>query len=265
MKSNRANHTPTLLTNGKVLLTGGDSTNLVNGSSYSSELYNPTTGTCSYSGSMITSRYYHTATLLPNGMVLVTGGVNANSNALSSCELYNPSTGTWRSTGSMASSRKYHTATLLANGNVLVTGGENVNNSVLSSNELYNPSTGIWSSTGSMSNHRLGHTATLLSNGKILVTGGYGGISINGIISSCELYNPTTGTWANTVSMANSRETHTASLLSNGNVLVTGGVNNSQIYLKSCELFNPSSNSTGALRSNGIIPSQSYSNNLYQW
>ena len=71
-------------------------------------------------GSMATARCLHTATLLPNGKVLVAGGVDG---VLSSAELYDPASGTWSATGSMGTARDYHTATLLPNGQVLVAGG----------------------------------------------------------------------------------------------------------------------------------------------
>ncbi len=85
--------------------------------------------------SLITARYYHTATPLANGLVLVAGGYNGG--VLSSCEIYNPLTGAWTATGSLNTERQYHTATLLANGLVLVAGG--YNGGVLSSCEIYNP------------------------------------------------------------------------------------------------------------------------------
>jgi len=74
-------------------------------------------------GSLTTARYGHTATLLPNGKVLVAGGVSGAIATLGSSELYDPATGVWSTTGSMATARAYHTATLLPNGKVLVAGG----------------------------------------------------------------------------------------------------------------------------------------------
>ena len=75
-----------------------------------------------YTGSLNTSRAFHTATLLPNGMVLVAGGFGSNDNVLTSAELYNPANGIWMATGSLNTSRAFHTATLLTNGMVLVAG-----------------------------------------------------------------------------------------------------------------------------------------------
>ena len=99
------------------------------------------------------ARYQHTATLLPNGKVLITGGLNGTS-AFSSAELYDPATGSFTLlTGTMATARSAHTATLLPNGKVLITGGWN-GTAALSSAELYDPATGTFSATGSMATAR---------------------------------------------------------------------------------------------------------------
>ncbi|MFZ0928578.1 MAG: kelch repeat-containing protein, partial [Syntrophobacteraceae bacterium] len=120
-----------------------------------------------------TARAYHTATLLPSGMVLVAGGtVNVGSSVLSSCELYDPSTGTWTPTGNLNTARAYDTATLLTNGKVLVAGGLDENNASLSSCEIYDPSTGVWTATASLHTARAFHTATLLAGGDVLATAG---------------------------------------------------------------------------------------------
>ena len=124
-------------------------------------------GTWALTGSLNTARAVHTATLLPNGQVLVAGGENTTG-ILASAELYNPSTGKWTETGSMSTPRINHQATLLANGQVLVSGGHN-STGALASAELFNPSTGQWTTTGSMTAPRTGHSALLLGNGQVLV------------------------------------------------------------------------------------------------
>src|SRR5437762_1237620 len=121
-------------------------------------------------GDLVTARSSHTATLLPNGQVLVAGGRNSTTDDLTSAELYDPGSGVWTAT-SMAKVRFWHTATLLANGQVLVAGGFGQGNAA--SAELYNPATGVWTATGSMTTVRNQHTATLLPNGQVLVAGGY--------------------------------------------------------------------------------------------
>jgi Kelch motif/Galactose oxidase, central domain len=172
-------------------------------------------------------RQWDTATLLLNGKVLVAGGGAAN-HATASAELYDPASGTWSPTGAMATARFSHTATLLPSGKVLVAGGLD-NGNVIASSELYDPATGTWSTTGSMGNARLYHTATLLLNGKVLVAGGLtlsagSGFTLTG---SAELYDPASGTWSVTASMAYPRYVATATLLQsgvqNGKVVMVGG------------------------------------------
>jgi hypothetical protein len=135
---------------------------------------------------MSTVRGYHTATLLPSGLVLVAGGDNNafSFSIQSSAELYNPANNTWSPAGPMAIGRASHTATLLVNGKVLVAGGGTSHgNSVglVSSAEIYDPITNSWASAGSMGSPREGHTATLLGDGQVLVVGG-------GVPDSAELY-----------------------------------------------------------------------------
>jgi len=149
--------------------------------------------------------------------------------------------GMWNFTGSMHTPRALFTLTQFHNGKVLATGGVN-GSSYLSSAELYNPSTGTWKLTGSMSIARFNHTATLLPNGKVLVAGGSCSASSCSALATAELYNPSTGTWSLTGGMNAARENHTATLLSNGEVLVAGGDDGNQPFVKvlsSAELYNP--------------------------
>ena len=138
--------------------------------------------------SMKVARYSHTATLLPNGKVLVSGGQGtAGAGVLNSAELYDPVAGTWTYAALMSESRYSHTATLLPNGKVLVSGGQGTAGAgVLNSAELYYPDMGTWLPTSyPLVTPREFHTATLLPNGKVLVSGGYNGsVALN----SAELY-----------------------------------------------------------------------------
>jgi hypothetical protein len=199
-------------------------------------------------GAMTAVRSAPTATLLPNGKVLVAGGAPPAGLYLPSAELYNPASGTWTTTGTLTDARSYHTATLLPNGKVLVAGGYGY----LSSAELYNPATENWTTTGSLGTGRYDHTATLLLNGKVMVAGGYG---TNGLpLASAELYDPATGTWTNTGTMSTTHYQHTATLLSNGQVLVAGGTGG---YFSgaAAELYDQA---TGTWTSAGFESSQRY-------
>jgi uncharacterized delta-60 repeat protein len=189
-------------------------------------------------GSLNNARYYLTATLLPNGTVLVAGGENS-SGVLASAELYDPVSGTWTVTGSLNTGRYGHTATLLPNGKVLVAGGYN-GVTQLASAELYDPASGTWTVTGSLNTGRTDYTATLLRDGKVLVVGG-AGIS-NNILASAELYDPASETWTLTGSLNTGRFGHTAALLPNGKVLVVGGASSDGGGgITSAELYDPAS------------------------
>lgn len=228
MNDARDGHTATLLNNGKVLVVGG--TKRMSDNSYSTlgtcELYDPVTEKWTATGSLNVDniRSYHTATLLPNGKVLVTGGfVESTQTILATCALYDPGTGQWTATGALNEKRFFHTTTLLNNGKVLATGG------YTAGCEIFDPATGQWTTTGAMSAIHSLHTATLLTNGKVLVIGGEQG---RGSSATCELYDPATSTWSLAAPMPQGHSQHTAALLPNGNVLVIGGVgSNASGYL----------------------------------
>ena len=190
-----------------------------------------TVGVWTYTSSLPASLLLHTATLLPNGQVLVAGGFNV------SAHLYNPDAGTWSSTGNTITTHRGHTATLLPNGRVLVAGGGQCPVTSITA-ELYEPETGKWKQAGQLNHLRFHHTATLLPNGKVLVAGGgdseYGG----GLRASAELYDPATGAWTLTGSLNTARRHHTATLLPNGKVLVTGG-ESAGSRLSTAELYDP--------------------------
>jgi uncharacterized protein (TIGR03437 family) len=115
-----------LLPNGKVLLAGGTNNNASVNPTNIAELYDPATGQWSGAASMAVARDGTTATLLPNGKVLLAGGYTNGFAVLRSTELYDPVGGAWSSGGEMNRVRSVHTATLLPSGKVLVAGGAEV-------------------------------------------------------------------------------------------------------------------------------------------
>ena len=216
----------------------------------SSSSVEPTAAFWTVTASLPTPHYGHTATLLPDGKVLVAGGlITAINSATATAWLYDPSRGTWTTTGNMVMPRSFATATLLLSGKVLVAGG-NVSDSLgdTTSAELYDPSTGTWRATGNMVRPHSQATATLLANGHVLVAGG--GTSIP-TTATAELYNPDTGSWTATGNMTTPRMDHTATQLPNGEVLVAGGtdytdLNSSPTVFKvaaSAELYDPGTGS----------------------
>jgi Kelch motif/Galactose oxidase, central domain len=129
----RIGHDAVLLQNGQVLVAGGANASTMGCTVLATaELYNPSTGTWTGTGSMSVGRYSFTLTLLSSGEVLAAGGANCGNGGLLSAELYNPATGTWTATGTMTSGNQSTGAVLLQNGRVFVVGNDN----------LYNPSTG---------------------------------------------------------------------------------------------------------------------------
>jgi len=214
-------------------------------------------------GSMTTPRSLHTATLLPDGKVLIAGGL-ANNAYLSSAELYHPDTGTFAATaGGMSEARDFHTATLLADGKVLIAGGFNGTSWSLAGAELYDPATGAFTSTGSMAEARNGHTATRLADGRVLITGGFsfkfvdGRVTVNATLATAEIYDPSTGTFTPTTgSMSVGRQQHMATLLPDGRVLVAGGYNPATGSLVSAEVFDPATgtfSATGDMRESRFL------------
>jgi galactose oxidase-like protein/uncharacterized protein DUF4214/Kelch motif protein len=203
-------------------------------------------------GSMVTRRHQHTATLLANGKVLVAGGNDGSGHILATAELYDPATGTWTPTGPMGMAREYHTATLLPNGKVLVA-GSNISQGVSATAEIYDPATGSWAPTASMNAARSVHTATLLPNGKVLVAGGV--TNLGRYLNSAELYDPATGLWTMTGSMTAMRYAHTANLLGNGKVLVAGGFSATTGALAGAEIYDPA---TGTWTLTGSFTNRRY-------
>ena len=235
----RAYHTATLLPDGKVLIAGGfdGSASLAR-----AELYDPNAGTFVATGSMTVARSSHTATLLGSGKVLLAGGA---ADEAPSAELYDPVAGTFTASGSMTVARVGHRATLLGDGKVLVAGGAGVPDAgdpVVASAELYDPVAGTFTASGSMTVARVGHTATLLGDRKVLLAGGAKSGIATDLLGSAELYDPVAGTFTATGSMTAAREWHTATLLPNGMVLITGGSSGSLpslTALGSAELYDP--------------------------
>jgi N-acetylneuraminic acid mutarotase len=184
------------------------------------------------------ARFGHAATVLGNGTVLITGGMNANG-YLNSVEIFTPgATPTWTPAAAMNTARRYHTATELPNGKILIAGGEKGAGSLTSAVSIYDPKLGTWAPAANMATPRARHAATLLGDGRVLVTGG--GVYDQGL-NSAEIYDWQTNTWSSAGSFSGPRFFHTATRLYNGKVLVAGGgvVPGSPVALASAALYDP--------------------------
>ncbi|NOS81443.1 MAG: hypothetical protein HOP32_07680 [Nitrospira sp.] len=250
MTIGRAGHAAVRLANGQILITGGISSSTLTAPALdTAELYDPTTNTfTALTGRMRSARLSHTATLLPAGQVLLTGGQidNNNGDGNNSAELYEPATQTFTAiSNTMTVPRGAHVAVLLPNGKVFLAGGFNMGFTDIpfahNTAELYDPATQTFTAIAArMTSSRSDHpAATLLPNGKILITGGEGPSNVT--LNTAELYDPTTQTFAAiTATMTSVRQGHRATLLLNGQVLITGGGNfSSGPALDTAELFDP--------------------------
>jgi hypothetical protein len=255
------------------LLFGGASQLSANGPiAADAELYNPGTGKFTIlnaANSNLLPRENATATLLHNGLVLIAGGNNnacgGNNNlcapggSLNTAVVYNPKNKSFVNLPNMVADRDEATATLLPTGKVLIAGGvsyqldlntnPNPTFAYLGSAELFDPHTGTFAATGALAVARAAHTATLLSNGLVLLAGGYNTPAtcvspsypfctnqLNAL-TDAELYDLVTGTFSQTGSLNEGRSGAIAALLTNGQVLVAGGLGAFGDQLISAELF----------------------------
>jgi hypothetical protein len=249
----RESHTATLLHDGRVLVHGGWEEIIPPGGEFpqtnilrTADLFHPDTNEWIETASTAIQRVGHTAHLLPTGSVpgsvLVVGGTNGRT-SIKETELYNPSTNIWSFTGPLNFARQHHAATSLQDGKVLVAAGS-IATGILSSVEIYDPTTQAWTASGNLIKPKLNATATLLSDGRVLIVGGFDTSPPPRF--SVEIYDPIT-TFASTPAeglLSGSRWGHTATLLSDGKVLVAGGAlveppESTEVALISCEIFDP--------------------------
>ena len=233
MLAGRADHSSTLLVDGRVLVAGGKGE--TEQELASAELYDPQSGTWTATGSMAAARSQHVAIRLADGRVLAL-------DRHGSAEIYDPRTGRWEQTGAMPVTFSSFAATLLSDGRVLACGNTtSASGAKEPAAALYDPTIGHWTTTGPMLEPRRGQTATALGDGRVLVVGGQsdGAESSSnpmGFLGTTELYDPSTGRWTPGEALTRPRSGHVAVLLEDGRVLVAAG---SPAIIGLVELFDP--------------------------
>lgn len=240
MSARRAQHTAITLTNGKVLISGGqDDTGALAGC----ELFSGLSGGFESAPSMSVARKEHAVAMLEDGRVLLMGGRNT-SGSLASVDAYDPRTNAMTALPPMPEPRYAARAERLPDGKILVMGGRN-ETGYLNSTVLYDPVSNTWTVGPPMSTPRAYFGWSRLVDGRILVAGGQ---NDSGAISACEIYDPSSGSWWSTGSLATPRGYLSMSPLFNGRVLAVGGWNGPAIA--SCEVFDPTTSTwtaTGSL------------------
>jgi hypothetical protein len=249
MSTPRTLHTATVLEDGSLLIVGGSTQSVGGAGLATAEIYDPVAGLSAPTGSMSTPRLNHTATLLPDGKVLITGGwAAAGDPALATAEIYDPVDKSFQPTGTMNSPRVLHTATLMQNGDVLIAGGliGGSTSACLASAEIYHEATGTFTpTTGPMTTAHCSHTSTLLNTGEVLIGAGFVDEENQAATPVLDIYLPATQTFSSSPGhLFNARGNHTATLLISGeagDVLFTGGNPDSNLVttdLATAEVYN---------------------------
>ena len=230
--SARRGHTATRLSDGRVLIVGGD--NASGGYLGEAELFDPVAGTFSSVGSMGLGRSDHGAVKMADGTVLITGG-RSGIGTTNTTEIFNPATGTFANGPAMGVARAGHSATLFADGRIFLAGGDE-NGSA----EIFDPSTGTFSAVGANLNSvRSKHSAALLLDGRVLIVGGR---ALDGsTLKTTEVFDPADSSFSPAGELTVGRVSPHLRVLFDGKVQIVGGNND-----ESMEIYDPQFPGVGA-------------------
>jgi hypothetical protein len=168
---------------------------------------------------MDVARVYHTATALPDGTVLIVGGLNEKG-VVGTAEILNPATNRVDLQIPLQEGRYGHVAALLRDGRVLIAGGINDVNQTTTAAEIYEPATKTFRRVGALAEARFEHTASMLPDGSVLIIGGRAGSILS---KTCERFEPATEKFVADATLPQPRYGHTATILPDGRIVIVGG------------------------------------------
>ena len=236
--SHGVEHTATRLNDGRVLVIAGATRSGSPGPDDRVEIFDPRTNNWQRAAPHVDIEGSHTATVLDDGRVLVAGG-NADPS------VYDPTNDTWQPAGKLINDRWESMAVRLLDGQVLLAGGRLLaEERIIRNVEIYDPTSNTWQEAPPTNQPHYRGTMTLLPDGRVLVAGGsrYLDNAWNdrtAILNSVEIYDPASDRWDSVTSLGQARAEHTATLLPNGRVLITGGVGPGNVILDSIETITP--------------------------
>jgi N-acetylneuraminic acid mutarotase len=218
------------------------------------------------------ARNTHSAVLLQDGRVLITGGVClAGLQPTNTSEIYDPTTEKFTNTGSLNFARCSHKSYLLSSGKILIIGGHNpasltnTNVDILSQSEIYDPQTGQFTLSGNEVIPRTNFRDYVFPNGSILLLGGF--TKDNTYLSSTEIFNVNTSTFSLSSNMNFNKLSFGVSALCNGQLLTTGGIsfnnsNKSIAFYSNAEIYDPVTSSFSISSASMSIQRYDHSNTI---
>ncbi|HET7495903.1 MAG TPA: kelch repeat-containing protein [Candidatus Limnocylindrales bacterium] len=243
----RVAYTATQLADGRVLIAGGVP-GLIGGALVSAEIWDPVAGTVEPTGALSVARADAAATLLTDGRILIVGGATRSDSGtfvkpVGEAEIWDPASGTFSTAfthafgpgGSPGGDLSLYAITL-QDGRVLVLDGAGAH--------VWDPTSGTLSAVGAYREARREFSATLLADGRVLVAGGSHERTGDGrsSIGSTEIWDPSSLGFEPGPDLRQARAGHTATLLTDGRVLIVGGASAAGLALDalaSAEVWEP--------------------------